>query len=273
MIDFDIYASGGSGTIGNFLSDRVTRLQVDLSDKNFDLRIDRNSKRKSLIHLAGVVGNERVLEDQGYSFRVNVQSTRILAEKFLEYGGEKFIYVSSSHVYAPREHPLDENSNLEPRNLYASQKLAAEIELHKIFAGVPDKLCIARVFSVLDWGTKPFTLGGAITNLAKNKTDFKLHFGDDIRDFLTPSTIAKTLEEMSTRPSIEGIFNVCSGFGISISDAATRMLEESGIQVGQDRITSGNSEVPYLVGDNSKLKSKMPNLSLDWTPSRIQVGK
>lgn len=273
MIDFDIYATGGSGTIGKYLSNRVTSLQVDLSDRNFDLRMDKNAKLKSLIHLAGIVGNNRVQEDQEYSFRVNVQSTRILAEKFLEYGGDKFIYVSSSHVYAPQDYPLDENSNLEPRNLYASQKLAAELELHKVFGGAQDKLCIVRVFSVLNWGTHPFTLGGAIMNLAKDKTDYKLNYGDDIRDFLTPSTIANTLEEMSTRLDLEGVFNLCSGFGISISKAATRMLDESGFQVGKDRINGGHSEVPYLVGNNSKLKAKIPNVSLEWTPSRIQVGK
>jgi len=273
MIDFDIYASGGSGTIGKYLSNRVTRLQVDLSHRNFNLRIHKNPNIKTLIHLAGIVGNERVLEDREYSFQVNVQSTRILAEKFLEYGGDKFIYVSSSHVYAPQDHPLDENSNLEPRNLYASQKLAAEMELRKVFDGAKDKLCIVRVFSVLDWGTRPFTLGGAIANLAKHKSDFKLNHGDDIRDFLTPSTIANTLEEMSTRPILEGVFNLCSGNGISITKAATRMLDESGIEVGKDRINGGHSEVPYLVGNNARLKSKLPNLSLEWSPSRIQDGK
>jgi hypothetical protein len=47
------------------------------------------------------------------------------------------------------------------------------------------------------------------------------------------------------------------------------MLEGSGYKLPVNRIVSGNSDNPFVVGDNSKLKAALPDLNLKWNPSRL----
>ena len=52
------------------------------------------------------------------------------------------------------------------------QKLKAEQGISQIFNDSPEKLCIVRVFSVLDWDVADFTLGGGIKKLILPDSDF-----------------------------------------------------------------------------------------------------
>jgi peptidoglycan/xylan/chitin deacetylase (PgdA/CDA1 family) len=51
------------------------------------------------------------------------------------------------------------------------------------------------------------------------------------------------------------------------SSSAHKMIKISGYKFPKDRVTRGNSNKPYIVGDNHKLKSYLPNLDLVWSPS------
>jgi nucleoside-diphosphate-sugar epimerase len=156
---------------------------------------------------------------------------------------------------------------VEPTTNYARQKLKAELELAQVFKESQEKLCVARVFSVLDWDVAPFTLGGAVSRLLDPDSDFVLKNGDDVRDFLTPKTIAATLESIAGIKSIFGTVNLCSGVGTKVSEAAKRMISTSGFETPTGRIEPGNSSAPIIVGVNSKLKSHFSDLHLHWEPS------
>ena len=263
-----ILATGTSGTIGRHLQSNVTPIDLNLQD--FLSISSTNLPRAShLIHLAGVVGPAAVLADLEKSYEVNVRATIKLAEVFKAQSQGKFTYVSTSHVYAPTSDEIFETSSVSPANAYAQQKLEAEVNLDQIFADSPERLCIVRVFSVLDWDVAPFTLGGGVRKLAQEDSDYTLTSSDDIRDFLTPNMIAQSLVEIAVTDSVFGVLNLCSGNGISVGDAARKMLTESGIPVAENRITSGHSGNPVIVGSNSKLRSLLPNLSLKWKPSRL----
>jgi nucleoside-diphosphate-sugar epimerase len=164
---------------------------------------------------------------------------------------------------------LTESSATAPNNVYAEQKLEAEEEISSIFRDYPEKLCIVRVFSVLDWDVADFTLGGGIKKLTSDNSNFILNYGDDIRDFLTPHLIANTLISIANEVHLTGIVNLATGIGITVKDAARTMLEGSGYKLPANRIVSGNSDYPYVVGDNSKLKAALPDLNLKWNPSRL----
>jgi nucleoside-diphosphate-sugar epimerase len=181
----------------------------------------------------------------------------------------RFIYVSTSHVYARSNSLLTESSPASPNNVYAEQKLEAEEEITSVFGDYPEKLCIVRVFSVLDWDVADFTLGGGIKKLTSDDSNFILNYGDDIRDFLTPHLIANTLISIANEARLTGIVNLATGIGITVKDAARTMLEGSGYKLPANQIVSGNSDYPYVVGDNSKLKAALPDLNLKWNPSRL----
>lgn len=264
-----LYATGISGTIGRHLPNLVCSVNLNLASgrKDFcNLKIEKDS---NLLHLAGVVGPAKVEKDIQYAHKVNVDGVRFLADEFLHKSIGKFFYVSTSHVYAPSLDLLTESSLIRPMNLYAEQKREAEIALQSIFAGQLERLSIIRVFSVLDWDTAPFTLGDAVRKLASQDPNFILKNAADIRDFLTPKTIATVLFKMAHTSTGPGVVNLCSGVGISVGVAAKQMLLENNILPDEDKIVWEKSSSPFLVGDNSLLRSLNLELNLTWTPSKI----
>ena len=264
----NIYATGTSGTIGRHLQSMVVSVNLDLAEL-LSIPAANFPKGSHLIHLAGVVGPAAVLDDVQRSYMVNVSATLKLAESFKTKSQGKFTYVSTSHVYSPTSDAIFESSPVAPPNTYAQQKLDAEKQLNELFMDSPERLCITRVFSVLDWDVASFTLGGGVKKMTQIDSDYVLSNSNDIRDFLTPSTIAQSLLEIAITDDAFGILNLCSGTGISVGDAARKMLTESGFLVPENRIISGYSSNPVIVGSNSKLRSILPKLALKWTPSRL----
>lgn len=263
----EIFATGTTGTIGRHLRDKVKVLDVDLGDKEFEIPTEVFEGLTCVLHLAGLVGPQLVEEDLTYSHQVNVLSTERLGRKILESSMTRLIYVSTSHVYQPSLEPISESNSVSPQNTYAQQKRESEVILLELFSRVPERLCIARVFSVLDWDVAPFTLGGGVAKLCDGTSSYILNNCDDIRDFLTPSTIAGALLEIAENSNLSGIVNVCSGQGVSVGDAARRMLESAQIEVPQDRMKPGFSSNPIVIGDNSRLLKYHPDLDLSWNPS------
>ena len=263
-----IFATGVSGTIGKHFKNQVFAINHDL--RNLELRnIPHIQTGDCILHAAAVVGPKRVSEDRITSHKVNVKASKLLAQFAKDNGISRFIYVSTSHVYARSNSLLTESSPTGPNNIYAEQKLEAEREISLIFRDCPEQLCIVRVFSVLDWDVADFTLGGGIKKLISDNSNFTLNYGDDIRDFLTPRLIAHALVCIANETILTGIINLSTGAGLTVKDAARIMLEGSGYKLPMNRIVSGNSEYPYVVGDNSKLKKAIPDLNLKWRPSRL----
>ena len=264
-----ILATGATGTIGKHFSG-VEPLSLNLLD---DLSIIGKSLFNTssvVLHAAGIVGNDAVSKDINISRKINIDGTKKLAEISRDRSISRFVYVSSSHVYAPSDGLLLESSKVEPAGAYAEQKIEAEQAVVEVFKETPEKLCIVRVFSVLDWDVADFTLGGAIKNLTTSSSNFKLSNSDDVRDFLTPKFIASVLTKISRNTSICGVINLSSGRGTTIREAARKMLNESGFEFPSERVMPGNSIRPHVVGDNSKLISYFSNLDLIWQPSILK---
>jgi nucleoside-diphosphate-sugar epimerase len=263
-----VHATGTTGTIGRHIQTKVQKLEVDLSEKVLSIPQRKFQKADTVIHLAGIVGAQSVEKDLQHSYRINVESTIELGLTLKRSPIKKMVYVSTSHVYDYLDRPLCEDDVVQPRSEYASQKREAEVALLEIFSDSPERLCVARVFSVLDWDVPAFTLGGAVAKLRDENLGFVLGNGGDIRDFLTPKTVASALLEISQNENLFGISNVCSGSGLSVKEAALAMLNSgAGSTTYESRIDPGFSNTPYIVGDNSKLRTALPHLDLSWTPS------
>jgi UDP-glucose 4-epimerase len=267
-----IFATGMSGTIGKYLGKEVHSINCDLGTPSEISRIGSFSENDTLIHLAGIVGAANVEKNLETSRNINVTGSIRLAHEYLEGGGKRFIYISSSHVYSKSSSKLHEDSELGPKSKYAEQKVETESKLRDLFLGTTANLCIVRVFSVLDWDAQPFTLGGAIKRLAETPANSELKNGDDVRDFLSPRRIAETIQSLAGVKGLPEILNLCSGVGLSVAEAATSMLVANGFPVPRTRIHSGTSENPYIVGNNERIKKLLPDLDLRWTPTIAQIS-
>jgi nucleoside-diphosphate-sugar epimerase len=267
-----IYTTGSSGTIGKHLPTGVRSIALDLSSENQKFTTLGFETNSNLLHLGGVVGPSEVLNDVEYARSVNIRGTSLLAQEFRRKSSGVFYFISTSHVYAPSSNLISEEAALAPSNLYAKQKLEAEALLQDIFELEPRRLCIVRVFSVLDWDVAAHTLGGALRKVVQLDPDFKLSNCSDVRDFLTPKSVALALSEIAAANTQSNVLNLCSGVGISVGEAARRMLSESGFEIPEEKFLWGQSTNPYLVGDNSRLLSLHPTLKLTWHPSPLIPG-
>jgi nucleoside-diphosphate-sugar epimerase len=261
--------SGSTGTIGRHLPSSAKSISVDISNSQEIEKTLFFGISDNFLHLAGVVGDGQVKKDLNYSSRVNVTGTILLAKKFLAESSGVFYFVSTSHVYEKSLRKIDEHALIQPATAYARQKFEAELRLREIFEDSPGRLCIIRLFSILDWDVPEFTLGGAVRKIAEDREGFFLQNCDDIRDFLTPSKVAQVLHLIASEGKMSGITNLCSGQEISVGFAARQMLLCSGFDVPSEKFVAGESSNPYLVGDNRRLRSFYPSLDLTWNPSRM----
>ena len=262
-------ATGLSGTIGKHLPAYTKSLKIDLAGEKKSFDSIEFKTEDPLIHLAGIVGDYQINKDEKYAIKVNIEGTKRLAQEYLKKSNSKFIYVSTSHVYARSQLPITENSKVLPKNKYGTQKYESELCLKEIFLGAPSRLLIIRVFSILDWDVKNFTLGGGIKKIARGDENYRLFNGDDIRDFLTPRIVAKALSFIVNSSTTFKVLNLCSGTGIRVGDAAKKMLNESNFKIPKGVIVNGISEDSIIIGDDTNLVSLIGK-KLEWTPSVIQ---
>jgi nucleoside-diphosphate-sugar epimerase len=263
-----IYATGMTGTIGRHLKNNVNRLNIDLTKKYIKDLNELLEPGGIFLHLAAIVGDSAINKDFDTARKVNVESPIDLAKICLSKNFDKFVFVSTSHVYACTSDIISESSPVNPRGIYSEQKIEVEDKLLHLFSDSPEKLCIVRIFSILDWGMPDFTLGGALKKLVNANSNFVLKNSDDIRDFLTPKTVAQTLTKISLCNSLAGIVNLSSATGTSIKKATEIMFTNSNLILQKSRLIPGNSSFPTIIGSNSKLLFNLPNLELKWQPSK-----
>ena len=264
-----VYATGLTGTIGSFLPRSIKSINIDLASNSQEFEKLKFEKEDSIIHLGAVVGNKMVDNDPDYAFNVNVRGTQLLAQVALSQNVSKFLYISSSHVYKSQFGKISEHGVLEPTTTYGKSKLEAENALENIFLEERTRLCILRVFSLLDWNMPAFTLGGSIQKAFQGEK-ITLVNGDDIRDFLTPRKVAEILFKLSTLQELPKIVNICSGDGITVANAARAMAKTSSKEIELE-VIEGFSKIPRLVGDNSLLLETLPGIQTIWGPSECPL--
>ena len=265
------FATGKTGTIGKFLPENIVSINLDLESEISEFLDVPLSSEDVVIHLAAVVGNNLVEESIDYAHKINVLGTKKLGIAAKEKNIKKFFYISTSHVYENSLSLKKENDKTSPISAYAIQKLEGEKIVESIFQNHPRKLCILRIFSLLDLGMPEHSLGGAIEKLLPIQSQSTLKHGEDVRDFLTPLQVAEVIVHLTKIEDAFGIINVCSGVATTIRSAAMRMINPSDIERIQLRIDKGNSNYPKIVGDNSKLKSLLPKYDLNWKPQPFPI--
>jgi nucleoside-diphosphate-sugar epimerase len=258
-------ATGLTGTLGKKMNSNVLPANVILGTGKLSDYLDPKKEPITLIHFGGIVGESKVSQDLQYSKKINVDATVRLAQEVIEVFGGRFIHISSSHVYGPQESTITESTPYNPQSNYAKQKMLAEQELLNRLGQNHPQLVILRIFSVLGWDVADFTLGGAVNRILLG-SDESIAFSDDIRDFMTPTSIAKAVWTVAEDDELSGIFNLCTGSGMSVGAAVGEMLKIKNCHEKLNQIKPGNSNVPIILGSNRKLLDTGLDLNLKWDP-------
>ena len=240
------------GTIGRHLSRYVSELSYDLTALPKDLSEVKNS---TILHLASRVGTMEVDRDPVGAQKINVEGTLQLAKLAIKFNCDRFVFISTSHVYKPHHLRIKETDAIEPLNRYAEQKYQAEIMLEEMFSReTKSQLIVLRIFSVIGKDSKLFTLGGAVNRILAEEQKVNIPNASDVRDFMSPQTVAHAIETLARSNRVnDKILNICSGVGTTVRDAAINLAFQHKGELREEHFIEGNSAVPIMIGDPSLL--------------------
>ena len=102
-----------------------------------------------VFHLAAISNVDYAIKNPVKTYDVNVRGTLNLLEEARKNPVQKFLYISSSHVYGvPQYIPVDEKHPTAPREPYSASKAAAEHIVNAYSSSYDVNSAIARPFNI-----------------------------------------------------------------------------------------------------------------------------
>ena len=159
--------------------------------------------------------------------------------------------------YGMQSGPLNEDLPPRPGNSYAQAKNELRWQLLSFKAKQPFNFVWARLFYMYGKGQSESSLQSQLQKaVARGLPTFNMSGGEQLRDYLPVTVVAKQLVLLARKGEDTGVINVCSGVPISV-----RHLVEGWIQENNWRIRLNLGHYPYLDyepmgfwGDASKLE-------------------
>ena len=227
---------------------------VDLTEKEkVEAYIGALPDLDIVFHLAAIVPIEKVNQNPFEAFSVNVGGTLNLLTS-LRNRNLKFVFSSTSHVYAPQNHAIKEDDNLSPISSYGETKLIAENLVKKISQISNWGYIIARIFSMHDSNQSGSFLRPNLEKrfISEDLTKpFHLEGGESKRDFLPTLKVAELLAQLAIS-NASGTFNIASGRPMKVSDFAQTLTSDN-----LNIISQGKSNDLYA--DTTKLVNYLSN--------------
>lgn len=267
--------TGGKGFVGQWLAahlkDRgddvtVIDIETDVADGDAVRRVMAAAAPDAVYHLAAMTHVGESWESPGQVLRVNVLGTaEILAAARSLQGSPRVLVVSSAEVYGvvtPDQLPLGEDTPTAPASPYAASKLAAEAVALQAWRGFDQPVVVVRPFNHIGPGQSPNFF---VPAFAKRIVDAKrsgarvLPVGNltSRRDFTDVRDVVAAYRLLMERGEPGGIYNVCSGQDVAMSEVAEQllMLSESDLTLETDPALLRPVDVPVLRGSAALLRS------------------
>ena len=217
-----------------------------------------------VFHLAAISNVNYAATHPKETFETNTKGTLYLLEEARQNEIEKFVCVSTSHVYGIPEYlPIDEQHPINPREPYAASKAAAEIIVNTYALNYGLKTTIIRPFNLYGAGQSEGFILPSIIKQANEKEIVELGNLTPTRDFLY---IADAISGILTiAESGDGAYNLGSGNETSIKEvveAVINIINPAKKYVSiKSRKRSKVIDIPRMCADVSKLKK------LGWSPT------
>jgi len=232
----------------------------------------------AIYHLAGISYVPAVGDDPVAALGINVGISVRLVEAAREWrdhsGADPSILVIGSAEQYGRQPAgaglIGEHAELLPRTFYGATKCSQE---HFALAAARTygmRVIAVRAFNHSGVGQSPrFLLPSLVQRVLRCRAERseRVVVGniDPVRDYLHVADVVDAYRALVASGEGGEAYNVCSGEGVSVGDLAREVLEEAGVvaRVESDAALQRPVDVPYLVGDNAKLRART-----GWAPRR-----
>lgn len=226
----------------------------DLKDLVFGDAEDEDLLKKvskgcdQIIHCAALVGAEYYSNEPVTTMRTEVRTLHSVCSAALENKIKKVLYPSSSAVYGGGlkvDESFSESSTLNLVSSYAIVKRHNELLLRSYKEQYGLSSAALRIFNVYGPGQDDRLVIPRFINKALRNENITINGdGSQVRDFVYIDDVVAAFDLCSKDEVGEGIYNIGTGQGTSISDIAKRVIGE----------TDSSSSIVNQPVDKSRLK-------------------
>lgn len=228
--------------------------KIDLCNKENLIYFFKKKKIDLIIHLAAQAGvrysfiNPKKYIDSNFFAFLNL----ILCAR--EKKIKKIIYASSSSVYGDcKKLPVNENTNLNTKNIYSVTKKLNEHTAHLYSKLTNIKFIGLRFFTIFgEWGRPDMLIFKMFRSFFLKETLYVNNYGNHYRDFTYIEDVVKILNKLITKKITQHeIFNVCSNNPIYINDLIDNFSKMH--QIKKKFIKLHKADVINTHGNNTKI--------------------
>lgn len=247
--------------------DRVQVIAGDVRDADsLQLAITGHD---AVIHLAALIAIPYSYQAPRSYVETNVIGTMNVMEAARRAGVSRVVHTSTSEVYGTAQYvPIDEKHPLVGQSPYAASKIGADQIAHSYWSSFGVPVTTVRPFNT--YGPRQSQrafIPSVIVQMLAGAESITLGSLSPTRDLTFVSDTADGFRAVAEGDGGLGeVFNMGSGFEISMAEVADMLSEVSGrkIPVTQDpaRVRPKNSEVERLWSDSSKIDA-----TYGWKPS------
>jgi GDP-4-dehydro-6-deoxy-D-mannose reductase len=189
---------------------------------------------------------------------LNIDSRVVVACSSEEYG-----LVDESKL------PVNENCCFNPLSTYAVSKVAQDMLAYQYYKSYDMDIIRVRSFNLTGPGRSPTY---ALSSFAKQITDIERNPSNNIlsvgnlnvqRDYTDVRDAMKAYHAVAQNGKTGEVYNLCSGKAYLLSELLDKMISYSNtkINIEVDQAKLRPSDIPVMVGDNSKIRREV-----NWEP-------
>jgi nucleoside-diphosphate-sugar epimerase len=249
-------------------SEKIIRVEVDLSDYKALSWVFKDYKPHKVIHLAGGSGKNK--ESRTNLEKVNFEATARLLEIASDCGVQRIIITGTADEYGFQTPPQKETMTAKPLSEYAVSKNKAVNHALFLFKERNLPVVVLRPFTVYGIGQPSEMFVSQAVECALKNNPFEMSNGTQKRDLVFVTDFADAMMKALSVENIEGeIFNVGSGEAVALRDLAEKIWKLVGaapklLKIGA-RLTKDN-ELHDTLADISKIKAVLgwePKISIE----------
>ncbi|MGP8281879.1 MAG: NAD-dependent epimerase/dehydratase family protein [Desulfomonilaceae bacterium] len=205
---------------------RIVEYDIDRTDPHC---FDKLGRPDVLIHLAwDGLPNYKSL----HHFETELPRQYRFLKAMLEAGLHSLLVTGTCFEYGMRSGPLSEDMDTRPSNPYGYAKDALRKQLMFLKTNYPFNLTWARLFYMYGDGQPKAALYPQLKEAVSRKDRvFNMSGGQQLRDYLPVSEVARFIVELAKRRSDTGVVNVCSGKPISVRNLVESWLKENSWEI------------------------------------------